>query len=229
MSNIEQSIREKLLSLKDDKNQIFVSKLIPNISSDKILWIKTPVLRNIAKELSKNKDNFDFLNSLPHYYLEESTLHWFLIENIKDFHTTLTLTEKFLPFIDNRATCDSFSPRIFKKHPNEIYEKIKLWIKSDDTYTIRFAIWLLLSNYLDKEFKEEMLSLVSEIHSDEYYIQMMQAWYFATALAKQEWPTLALIKQKKLSPFVQNKSIQKARESRRISEDLKEKLKLYKI
>ena len=229
MSNIEQSIREKLLSLKDDKNQIFVSKLIPNISSDKILWIKTPVLRNIAKELSKNKDSFDFLNSLPHYYLEENTLHWFLIESLKDFHTALHLTEKFLPFIDNRATCDSFSPKIFKKHPNEIYEKIKLWIKSDDTYTTRFAIWLLLSNYLDKEFKEEMLVLVSEIHSDEYYIQMMQAWYFATALAKQEKVTLKLIKKKELPAFLQNKSIQKARESRRISIILKEELNAYKI
>ena len=229
MSNIEQSIREKLLSLKDNNNQIFVSKLIPNISSDKILWIKTPVLRNIAKELSKNKDSFDFLNNLPHYYLEENTLHWFLIESIKDFHTALHLTEKFLPFIDNRATCDSFSPKIFKKHPNEIYEKIKLWISSDDTYTVRFAIWLLLSNYLDEEFKEEMLILVSSVHSNEYYIQMMQAWYFATALAKQEKTTFRLIKKKELPAFVQNKSIQKARESRRISIKLKEELNAYKI
>ena len=229
MNNIEQYIRERLLALKDEKNQVFVAKLIPNISSETILWIKTPVLRNLANELVKDPKNFEFLDILPHYYLEENSLHWFFIEKIKDFKIALQRTEEFLPYIDNWATCDIFSPKIFKKYPDEVYNKLRIWIKSHETYTIRYAIWLLLSNYLDKEFKEEMLDLVGEVQSEEYYVQMMQAWYFATALAKQEWPTLALIKQKKLSPFVQNKSIQKARESRRISEDLKEKLKLYKI
>ena len=229
MNNLEQVIRENLLSLKDEKNQVFVAKLIPNIPSETILWIKTPVLRSLANELTKDQNNFEFLNILPHYYLEENSLHWFFIEKIKDFKIALHRTEEFLPYIDNWATCDIFSPKIFKKYPDEVYNKLRIWIKSHETYTIRYAIWLLLSNYLDKEFKEGMLDLVGEVQSEEYYVQMMQARYFATALAKQEWPTLALIKQKKLSPFVQNKSIQKARESRRISEDLKEKLKLYKI
>ena len=229
MNNLEQVIRENLLSLKDEKNQVFVAKLIPNIPSETILWIKTPVLRSLANELTKDQNNFEFLNILPHYYLEENSLHWFFIEKIKDFKTSLNETEKFLPYIDNWATCDLFSPKVFKKHPDEVYGKIKIWVKSGETYTIRYAIWLLLSNYLDKEFKEEMLDLVAEVHSEEYYVQMMQAWYFATALAKQEEPTLALIKRETLSPFVQNKSIQKARESRRITEELKEKLKAYKI
>ena len=229
MNNLEQIIRERLLCLKDEKNQGFVAKLIPNIPSETILWIKTPVLRSLANELTKDQNNFKFLNVLPHYYLEENSLHWFFIEKIKDFKTALNETEKFLPYIDNWATCDIFSPKIFKKHPDEVYKKIKIRIKSKKTYTIRYAIWLLLSNYLDKEFKEEMLDLVAWVQSEEYYVQMMQARYFATALAKQESPTLALIKGKRLSPFVQNKSIQKARESRRISEDLKDELKTYKI
>ena len=229
MNNTENIIREKLLALRDEKNQVFVAKLIPNIPSETILWIKTPVLRNLANELTKDQKNFEFLNILPHYYLEENSLHWFFIEKIKDFDSALKSTEDFLPYIDNWATCDIFSPKIFKKYPDEVYKKIKIWIKSDKTYTIRYAIWLLLSNYLDKEFKEEMLDLVTWVQSEEYYVQMMQARYFATALAKQEWPTLALIKQKKLSPFVQNKSIQKARESKRISEKLKDELKAYKI
>lgn len=229
MNNIEKYIRERLLALKDEKNQVFVAKLIPNIPSETILWIKTPVLRNLANELIKDQNNFKFLNILPHYYLEENSLHWFFIEKIKDFEVTIKATEEFLPYIDNRATCDLFSPKVFKKHPEELYKKIKQWIKSKKTYTVRYAIGLLLSNFLDKEFKEEMLELIAWIRSDEYYVQMMQAWYFATALAKQEKHTLTLIKQKKLSQFVQNKTIQKARESRRISEKLKEELKTYKI
>ena len=229
MNNTENFIREKLLSLRDEKNQVFVAKLVPNIPSETILWIKTPILRNLASELTKDQKNFEFLNILPHYYLEENSLHWFFIEKIKDFDTALKSTEDFLPYIDNWATCDIFSPKIFKKHPDEVYKKIKIRIKSEETYTIRYAIWLLLSNYLDKEFKEEMLNLVAGVQSEEYYVQMMQARYFATALAKQEWPTLALIKQKMLPNFVQNKSIQKARESRRISEELKDELKTYKI
>lgn len=229
MNNTENFIREKLLALRDEKNQVFVAKLIPNIPSETILWIKTPVLRSLANELTKDQKNFEFLNILPHYYLEENSLHWFFIEKIKDFDPALKSTENFLPYIDNWATCDIFSPKIFKKYPDEVYNKIKIWVKSEKTYTMRYAIWLLLSNYLDKEFKEEMLNLVAEVQSEEYYVQMMQARYFATALAKQEWPTLALIKQKMLPTFVQNKSIQKARESRRISKELKDELKAYKI
>ena len=229
MNNIEKYIRETLLALKDEKNQVFVAKLIPNIPSETVLWIKTPVLRNLANELTKDQENFKFLDILPHYYLEENSLHWFFIEKIKDFDVAIKTTEEFLPYIDNRATCDLFSPKVFKKHPEEVYKKIKLWIKSKKTYTVRYGIGLLLSNFLDKEFKEEMLELVAWVKSEEYYIGMMQAWYFATALAKQERPTFTLLKQKKLSQFVQNKSIQKARESRRISEKLKEELKAYKI
>ena len=229
MNNTENFIREKLLALRDEKNQVFVAKLIPNIPSETILWIKTPVLRSLANELTKDQKNFEFLNILPHYYLEENSLHWFFIEKIKDFDPALKSTENFLPYINNWETCDIFSPKIFKKYPDEVYNKIKIRIKSEETYTIRYAIWLLLSNYLDKEFKEEMLNLVAGVQSEEYYVQMMQARYFATALAKQEWPTLALIKQKMLPNFVQNKSIQKARESRRISKELKDELKAYKI
>ena len=129
MNNIEKYIRERLLALKDEKNQVFVAKLIPNIPSETILWIKTPVLRNLANELIKDQNNFKFLNILPHYYLEENSLHWFFIEKIKDFDVAMKLTEEFLPYIDNRATCDLFSPKVFKKHPEEVYKKIKIRIK----------------------------------------------------------------------------------------------------
>ena len=229
MSKISEGIREQLISMKDEKNRLFVAKLIPNIPFERILWIKTPPLRTLAKELSKTADISTYFEDLPHYYLEENHLHGFLIEQIHDFWVCLQLTESFLPYIDNWATCDMFSPKIFKKHPDEVYSKIKGWIISKNIYTVRFAIQLLIGSYLDEEFKKEMLELVARIQSDEYYIQMVQAWYFATALAKQKEPTLALLKKQVLSPRIQNKSIQKARESKRIDEGLKNELLSYKI
>ena len=226
---IEDEIKKQLLNLKDDSNKAFVAKLLPNIDKERILGIKTPILKQFSKELSKDKTNYEFLEILPHYYIEEYFVHCFLIETIKDFELCIKETEKVLPYIDNWANCDQFNPKIFKKYPNETLKYIYKRIKSDETYTIRFWIWLLLSNYLDNEFKKDMLDIVAKIKTEEYYIEMMQARYFATALAKQPTPTLVLIKKKTLSKFVQNKTIQKARESRRISEELKTELLNYKI
>ena len=222
-------IQQELLSMKDEKNALFVARLIPTIDPKTILGTKIPLLRKYAKQCFKTKDYQSFLDLTPHSFFEENLVHGFLIEQIKDLEQSLIETEKYLPLIDNRATCDSFLPKIFSKYPDLIYKKVKTWIRSSHTYTVRFAIWILLSNFLDKEFKPEMLNLVAWIQSSEYYVQMMQARYFATALAKQPIPTLNLIKSQTLSPFVQNKTIQKARESLRISVQLKTELLNYKI
>lgn len=222
-------IQQELLSMKDEKNALFVARLIPTIDPKTILGTKIPLLRKYAKQCFKTKDYQSFLDQTPHNFFEENLVHGFLIEQIKDLEKSVVETEKYLPLIDNRSTCDSFLPKIFSKYPDIIYKKVKIWIKSSHTYTVRFAIWILLSNFLDKEFNPEILNLVASIQSSEYYIQMMQARYFATALAKQPIPTLNLIKSQTLTPFVQNKTIQKARESLRISVQLKTELLNYKI
>ena len=221
MKNI---LQEKLLSLKDDKNALFVAKLIPNIDPKTILWTKIPVLRNLAKEFKNSPEKENFLKIIPHKFFEENLLHVIFLELEKDFDKAVLELEKFLPFIDNWSVCDTSSPKIFKKYPNKTLQKIKIWIKSEKVYTIRYAIWLLLSNFLDENFSTDLLELVAEVKNDDYYVQMMQAWFFATALAKQYDATISLLESKKLEPFVQNKTIQKARESRRISSETKKYL-----
>lgn len=221
MKNI---LQEKLLSLKDDKNALFVAKLIPNIDPKTILWTKIPVLRNLAKEFKNSPEKENFLKIIPHKFFEENLLHVIFLELEKDFDKAVLELEKFLPFIDNWSVCDTSSPKIFKKYPNKTLQKIKIWIKSEKVYTICYAIWLLLSNFLDENFSTDLLELVAEVKNDDYYVQMMQAWFFATALAKQYDATISLLESKKLEPFVQNKTIQKARESRRISSETKKYL-----
>ena len=218
---MENEIWKELLSFRDAKNALFVAKLMPTIDPKTILGTKIPLLRKYAKQCFKTKDYQSFLDLTPHSFFEENLVHGFLIEQIKDLEQSLIETEKYLPLIDNR--------NIFSKYPDIIHKKVKTWIRSSHTYTVRFAIWILLSNFLDKEFNPEMLNLVASIQNSEYYVQMMQARYFATALAKQPTPTLNLIKSQTLSPFVQNKTIQKARESLRISVQLKTELPNYKI
>ena len=221
MKNI---LQEKLLSLKDDKNALFVAKLIPNIDPKMILWTKIPVLRNLAKEFKNSPEKEKFLKIIPHKFFEENLLHVIFLESEKDFDKAVLELEKFLPFIDNWSVCDTSSPKIFKKYPNETLQKIKIWIKSEKVYTIRYAIWLLLSNFLDENFSADLLDLVAKVKNDDYYVQMMQAWFFATALAKQYDATISLLESKKLEPFVQNKTIQKSRESQRISSETKKYL-----
>ena len=221
MKNI---LQEKLLSLKDDKNALFVAKLIPNIDPKTILWTKIPVLRNLAKEFKNSPEKEKFLKIIPHKFFEEKLLHVIFLESEKDFDKAVLELEKFLPFIDNWSVCDTSSPKIFKKYPNETLQKIKIWIKSEKVYTIRYAIWLLLSNFLDENFSADLLELVAKVKNDDYYVQMMQAWFFATALAKQYDATISLLESKKLEPFVQNKTIQKSRESQRISSETKKYL-----
>lgn len=222
-------ITSQLLTLRNSENASFAQKLLPTKAPEQILGTKIPVLRAFAKQVFKQGRAEEFLKELPHFYLEEDLLHSFLMEQISDFPHAMELTEAFLPFIDNWMVCDTFSPKIFKKFPVPVYEKIKSWLISSHAYTLRYAIGLLLSHFLDEDFQPEMLDLVASVQSEEYYVQMMQAWYFATALVKQDKAMLPLIESQILSPFVQNKTIQKARESRRISAEMKEELLVWKL
>lgn len=229
MADIVKEIEKRLFELQDTEYKAFHSKLMPTVSPDTIIGVRTPVLRKLAKELSKHPEIKDFLNNLPHKYYEENNLHGFIIEAIKDYDTVIAELDKFLPYVDNWATCDLMSPKILKKHTDELLEKINIWINSQATYTIRFGIKMLMSFYLDEHFKPEYLTLVSEIKSEEYYVKMMTAWYFATALAKQYENTLPYIEEKKLSQWTHNKAIQKAVESNRIPQNTKEYLKTLKV
>ena len=221
-------IRKALLEMQDISYKEFHSKLMPTINPDVIIGVRTPVLRKYLKEI-KNEDTNTFLNDLPHKYYEENNLHAFLIAEIKDFDDCIKELDKFLPFIDNWATCDCLKPKFFKKNRDKLLIKIKEWIKSNDTYTVRFAIGMLMTHFLDEDFKEEYLKTVASVTSDEYYINMMIAWYFATALAKQYDSAFPYIENKILPDWVHNKTIQKAVESYRISDSQKKVLKALKL
>ena len=224
-------VQMRLFSFQDTGYKDFQKKLIPTVDEKTIIGIRTPVLRKYAKELFRTEQKLvlNFLKTLPHRYFEENNLHAFLIELIKDFDGVMTETERFLPFIDNWATCDSFAPPIFKKHPDAVYQRILCWFQSPHTYTVRYAIGLLLSNYLDEYFQPEMLTLVSGVRSEDYYVNMMIAWYFSFALIKRYDTALPYLTQNRLGPFVHNKTIQKAIESRRISPAVKDYLRTLKV
>lgn len=218
---IETTVRKVLFSLQDTEYKAFHEKLIPTVQPERIIGVRTPVLRKYARTLAKTDEAEPYMRILPHYYYEENNLHAFLIETVKDYEKAMRETEKFLPYIDNWATCDSFSPKIFKKYPAQVYKKITQFINSEETYTIRYGIGLLLSNFLDEEFSPEMPALVANLVSEEYYVNMMCAWYMATALAKQEEVILPYLEENRLHAWVHNKTIQKAVESRRISPEMK--------
>ncbi len=222
---IETTIQKTLISMGETEYREFTSKLIPTVEKSKIIGIRTPILRKYAKGL----ENYEsFLNELPHTYFEENNLHAFLIEREKNFDRCIEMLDAFLPYVDNWATCDSMKPKVLKKEPKKLLKHIKKWIKSKDIYAVRYAINLLMSFYLDENFDEDYLMLVADVKSDEYYINMMQAWYFATALAKRYNETLPYIENNLLDTWTHNKSIQKATESLRISKEQKHYLKMLK-
>lgn len=222
-------IQKELFQMKDDNYKAFHSKLMPTVNPDTIIGIRIPVLRKFAKNFSKRPEASSFIKSLPHTYYEENNLHAFVLETIQDYDTALYETKRFLPYIDNWATCDMFLPKVFKNNTEKLLPEIKKWINSNSTYTVRYAIGLLMSLYLDEHFKPEFLELAASVHSDEYYINMMIAWYFATALAKQYDSAIGYITGCKLDTWVHNKTIQKAIESNRIPNQTKEYLKGLKI
>lgn len=227
----EKTITDGLFALKDENYRRFHAKLIPDIPIDNIIGVRTPVLRKYAKEVAKLPETNIFLESLPHIYYEENNLHGALLSLLypKDIIAFMEQLERFLPYVDNWATCDMLSPKIFKKHLPYVYERVQKWLQSDAVYTIRFGIVTLLGFYLDNAFEPEMLQLVANVRSEEYYVNMAVAWYFSMALVKQYDATLPYIQNRVLEPWTHNKSIQKAIESRRIPQGTKAYLRGLKI
>ena len=221
------SIKDKLFKLQDKEYKFFQEKIISTVNPDTIIGVRTPELRKLAKILIK-EDYTSFLKELPHKYFDENQLHAFIISEIKNYDECILHINNFLPYIDNWATCDQLSPKIFKKNTDKLLDHIKLWIKSKEPYVIRFGVGMLMQYYLDDNFNEEYLKMVSKIKSNEYYVNMMIAWYFATALAKQYKSTINYIENKKLDIWIHNKTIQKAVDSYRITEEQKEYLKSLK-
>lgn len=221
-------IRQELFKNQDIKFRDFQAKLLPTLEPETLIGVRTPVLRGLAKTLYRENDFSVFLNDLPHRYFEENQLHAFLICEIRELDPCMEELKHFLPFVDNWATCDQMSPRIFKKHRAELLAQIRLWLSSEMTYTRRFAVGMLMQHFLDGDFDPEYPELVLSIRSDEYYIKMMVAWYFATALAKQYESILPILEQKKLEKWTHNKAIQKALESCRISDERKNYLRTLK-
>ena len=222
-------IVDLLFEKQDIKYRDFQAPLFPSIEKERMIGVRTPELKKLAKELYGSEPANKFIETLPHRYFDENQLHAFLISLIKDYESCLKEVERFLPYVDNWGTCDQLSPKVFAKHKEELITPIKKWLKSRHTYTARFAIGMLMQHYLDESFKEEYMELVSKVSSEEYYINMMIAWYFATALAKQYKTAIKYIEGQKLSPWVQNKTIQKSVESYRITPEQKEYLKSLKI
>ena len=223
------NIINDLIKLQDKNYRDFQVKLFPTLSSDTIIGVRTPVLRSYAKKMVKEKNYVSFLEELPHKYFDENQLHAFIISELKNCNECIIYVNNFLPYIDNWATCDQMSPGIFRKNHNQLLDQIRVWINSKETYTVRFGIGMLMQHFLDNDFKSEYLNLVSSIKSEEYYINMMRAWYFATALAKQYEEAIKFLEEQKLDTWTHNKTIQKAIESYRITASQKEYLKGLKI
>ena len=227
----EKTITDGLFALKDENYRRFHAKLIPDIPIDNIIGVRTPVLRKYAKEVAKLPETNIFLESLPHIYYEENNLHGALLSLLypKDIIAFMEQLERFLPYVDNWATCDMLAMKVVKKHLSYVYERVQKWLQSDAVYTIRFGIVTLLGFYLDDAFEPEMLQLVANVRSEEYYVNMAVAWYFSMALVKQYDATLPYIQNRVLEPWTHNKSIQKAIESRRIPQETKAYLRGLKI
>ena len=223
------TVRERLFALRDEKYADFSAKLNPAVPRELFIGVRTPAVRALAKELRGTPEAAEFLQELPHEYFDENNLHAALVEGMKDYSACVAALDVFLPYVDNWATCDIMTPKVFKKHLDELVPEIRRWMGSGHTYTVRFGIEMLMAFYLDDAFKPEYLKEVSVIRSEEYYVNMMIAWYFATALAKQYDAALPYIEQQKLDTWTHNKAVQKAIESYRISDEQKAYLRTLKV
>ncbi len=222
-------IQNILFKMQDTDYRDFHSKLMPETDKEKVIGVRTPELRKFAKQMYGTHKANKFLNQLPHKYYEEDNLHAFLIEQITDYNEIISKLDKFLPLVDNWATCDMMKPKIFKNHLPELKKKCFEWIESEHTYTVRFGIVMLMTHFLEAEFDRSIPERISQIRSKEYYIKMAVAWYFATALAKQYDAVLPFIENRTLDPWTHNKTIQKAKESYRITPEQKNQLNKLKI
>ena len=222
------NVLKRLFEMQDKDYALFQGKLVPNIESKLIIGVRVPLLRKFAKELIKENGKEGFLQELPHKYYDENMLHAILLSEMKDYGDCIKRVNEFLPYVDNWAVCDILSPKVFKKNKDDLLNEIYKWSKSEKTYTCRFGVGMLMSFFLDGDFKEEYLKLPANIKSEEYYINMMIAWFFTTALTKQCEYTLPYIEEGRLATWVHNKTIQKARESYRIDDKNKEYLSSLK-
>lgn len=222
-------IREELFSLRDKGYRDLQRKLIPTVPAEAFIGVRTPQLRKLAKEAAKREDVGEFLADLPHKYFDENQLHAFIISGMRDFDQCTEELERFLPFVDNWATCDQMSPKVFKRHRAALLERIRAWLASDHAYTVRFAIGMLMEHYLGDDFDPAYPEMVAEIRSGEYYVNMMIAWYFATALARQYEAALPYIEDRRLEKWTHNKAIQKALESYRVPDERKACLRMLRI
>lgn len=229
MHDRKTGIQFRLFALQDLKYKEFQCKLMPTVAPERVIGVRTPELRKLAKELFKEPETAEFLNMLPHQYYDENNLHGFLVEQIKDYNTVVAAIDAFLPYVDNWATCDLMSPKVFKKHRPELLKEIQRWMAFERTYTIRFGIGMLMAHFLDEDFAPDHLVWVAGVHSEEYYVNMMIAWYFATALAKQWDAVIPFIEQHRLDKWVHNKAIQKAVESYRITDEQKGYLRTLRV
>ena len=227
--NINDRIKAELYAMQDLKYKEFQCALMPTVNPDTVIGVRTPKLRAFAKALSKEETIGEFLECLPHQYYEENNIHGFIIEQINDYDKCIAEIDRFLTYVDNWATCDTMRPKCLKKHTETLIFEIKRWLSSERVYTVRFGIGMLMAHYLDELFKVEYHDLVASIISGEYYVNMMIAWYFATALAKQYELTLPYLAQKRLPIWVHNKTIQKAVESYRITDEQKTSLRGLRI
>ncbi len=223
-----EEVRRRLFDLQDLKYRDFHSGLMPTVDPDVIIGVRTPALRKLSRELWKTYDVSSFLADLPHKYYEENNLHGFLIEQFQDYEACVGALNAFLPHVDNWATCDMTAPKVLGRHKPELSRQISVWLKSEDTYTVRFAMGMLMRHFLDEDFRPAYPEMVAAVSSQEYYIRMMQAWYFATALAKQYDAVLPYIENRVLEPWTHNKAIQKALESNRITAEQKNYLRELK-
>ena len=215
------AVQEALFALRDETYGDFTAKLIPTVDRERIIGVRAPALQRFAKDFAKSPGAADFLQALPHFYLEENGLHAALVNGIRDYDACIDALDAFLPHVDNWATCDSLGPACFQKQHARLIEDVRRWMASGRLYTVRFGIGMLMAHFLDGDFAPEHLDRVAEIESEEYYLRMMQAWYFATALAKQFDAALPVLEQHRLESWTHNKTIQKAVESRRISDEKK--------
>ena len=221
-------IQKELFQLQDKEYRQFHSSLMPTIDPDLVIGVRTPELRKLAKRLGKEKDISIFLGTLPHTYYEDNNLHAFIISEYKDYAACIEALDAFLPYVDNWATCDMMVPGVLKKDLPKTMDKIREWLSSEKTYTIRFGLGMIMRFYLEDAFDTEYLTMVASVTSEEYYVKMMIAWLFATALAKQYKATIPFIEQRCLEPWTHRKAIQKAIESRRITEEQKQYLRTLK-
>jgi 3-methyladenine DNA glycosylase AlkD len=219
------TVKDALFSYQDLKYRDFQSPLVPNIDKETIIGVRTPQMRQVAKEFYNTPEGNKFLSKLPHKYYEENLVHFFMIAMIKDFDECVKEVERFLPYVDCWPVCDQSSPKVFKKNHKKLLPLIKKWIASDHVYTARFGIRMLMNEFLGDDFKEEYLEWVASVKGEDYYIKMMVAWYFATALAKRYDETVPYIEQHKLEDWTHKKAIQKAIESYRVSDEHKAYLK----